>query len=309
MRRLLKPVTSFAVTLFLVSAATWAAISSRHSPAPAPTPACSVEQVALPSAGGAMLDGVLYRPVVKPRSIAILLVHGFGSNFYSAYFPLFARTAAEQGYVSLALNMRDHDTGPKVSDFVDNEADISTGLAYLRRMGHSKLVLLGQSMGTNRVLYYQAATGDSTIGATVLVSGPGNLFEWNVWQLGRKYAQATVDEALTLQSAGHEQQLMLVDLGPLGKALYTARYLLSLRGPNARSDPYQNIRKVIDRILIIQGTADRLIEPGVAERLQRAATSSSKADLIYIEGADHSFKNHEAVLAQRVLAWLKEVAP
>ncbi len=256
-----------------------------------------------------LLDGVLYQPAANPRPTAILLVHGFGSNFYSGYFPFFARAAAEQGYAALALNMRDHDTGPKVSDFVDTEADIAAGLTYLRKLGHSKLVLLGQSMGTNRVLYYQAATSDSTIAATVLVSGPGNLFEWNAWQFGRKNAQATVDEALTLQSAGHEQQFMLVDLGPLGKALYTARYLLSLRGPKARSDPYQNIQKLKNRILVVQGMADKLVEPRTADRLKRAATSSPTVDLISFEGADHSFKGQEAVLAQRILAWLKEAAP
>jgi pimeloyl-ACP methyl ester carboxylesterase len=309
MKQLPRLVSNFAAGLLLLTVATWASLPSRQSPAPAPTSPCSVEQVALRTADGVTLNGVVYHPPATPRSSAILLVHGFGSNFYSAYFPLFARTAAEQGYATLALNMRDHDTGPKAYDFVDNEADIAAGLAYLRKLGHSKLVLLGQSMGTNRVLYFQSVTNDTDVVATVLVAGPGNLFEWNVWQFGRKNAQAAVDEALTLQSAGREQQFMLIDLGPLGKALYTARYLLSLRGPTARSDPYQNIRKASDRVLIVQGTADKLIEPGVAERMQRAAAASSKPDLIYIEGADHSFKNHDGVLAQRVLGWLKEVAP
>jgi pimeloyl-ACP methyl ester carboxylesterase len=182
-------------------------------------------------------------------------------------------------------------------------------LAYLRKLGYSKLVLLGQSMGTNRVLYYQASTSDPSVAATVLVAGPGNLFEWNVWQFGRKQAQAIVDEALTLQAAGQEQQLMLVDLGPLGKSLYTARYLLSLRGPKARSDPYQNIQKVANPVLIVQGTADKLVDPGTATRLKRAATSSPKADLISIDGAGHSYRGQEVVLAQRILAWLEEAAP
>jgi pimeloyl-ACP methyl ester carboxylesterase len=304
---MLKPVALFA-GLLLVSGAAWTALSSGQSQSPAPTSTCPIEQVALRTADGVMLNGVVYHPAATPRSFAILLVHGFGSNFYSEYFPLFARTAAEQGYVTLALNMRDHDTGPKVFDFVDNEADIAAGLAYLRNLGHSKLVLVGQSMGTNRVLYYQAAASDPSVAATVLVAGPGNLFEWNVWQFGQQKAQALVDEALALQAAGHEQQLMLIDLGPLGKSLYTARYLLSLRGPKARSDPYQNIQKVTNPVLIVQGTADKLVDPGIATRLQRAATSSPKVNLISIAGAGHSFANHGALLAQGILAWLKEAA-
>ena len=252
---------------------------------------------------------MLYRPATKPRKTALLLVHGFGGNFYEGYFPQLAKAVAEEGYASLALNMRDHDAGPKVSDFADSEADIAAGTAYLRGLGYSRLVLLGQSIGTNRVLYYQAASGDPSIVATILVAGPGNLFQWNVWQFGRENAEATVNEALALQTAGRENQLMLIDLGPLGKALYTPRYLLSLRGPNARSDPYQNIKKVKNPVLIVQGKADELVEPGIAQQLKQAATSSRKVDLITLEGADHSFREREAVLAQRILAWLKETAP
>src|SRR6266849_2235692 len=309
MKLAIKPLMIGAGSLLLACVASWPALSLRQSEAPAPAAGFSVEQVTLLTADGARLDGVSYRPTTRQRSSAILLVHGFGSNFYSEYFPQFARAAAELGYVSLALNMRDHDTGPKVSDFADNEADIAAGLGDLRKLGNTSFVLLGQSMGTNRVLYYLAVTGDPTIAATVLVSRPANLFERNVWQFGQKKAQAIVDEALELQAAGHEQQLMLIDLGPLGKSLYTARYLLSLRGPKTRSDAYQNIQKATNPILMVQGTADKLVDPAVATRLKRAATSSPKADLISVDGADHSFGNHEDILAQRILAWLKEAAP
>ncbi len=308
MRQSLKPVMTFATGLLLGSVA-MAALYGHSASAPASTAGCSVEQIALRASDGVLLEGIFYRPAAKPRSVALLLVHGFGGNYYEAFFPSLAQAAVKQGYASLALNMRDHDTGPKVSDFIDNQTDIATGAAYLRRLGYSRLVLLGHSMGTNRVLYYQAATGDPGIVATLLVAGPGNLFEWNVWQFGREKAQAAVDKALELQAAGEDRQLMLVDLGPLGKALYTAHYLLSLRGPTARSDPYQNIRKVTDPILIVQGTADKLIEPGIADRLRRAATSSARVDLIYLDGADHSFTKQEAILTQRIFAWLRDVAP
>jgi pimeloyl-ACP methyl ester carboxylesterase len=309
MGRLLKPVTRFFAVLLLSGLAIGAAVFSPQASSPASSDACTVEQVALRTADGVLLDGLLYRPVATPRLSAILLVHGFGGNFYEAYFPLFGQTAREQGYTTLALNMRDHDAGPKVSSFIDNEIDIAAGLAYLRKLGYSRFVLLGQSVGTNRVLYFQAASKDPTIAATILVSGPGNLFEWNVWQFGRKKAQASVDEALALQAAGRERDLMLVDLGPIGKALYTARYLLSLRGPEARSDPYQNIQKLKNPILILQGAADKLIEPDIATRLKRAASSSPKVDLIYIDGAGHSFGGQDTVIAQRILTWLEDVTP
>jgi len=211
--------------------------------------------------------------------------------------------------VVVALNMRDHDTGPKTSNFTDNQSDIAAGLEHLRSMGVRKVVLLGQSMGTNRVLYYQAVSRDPAIAATVLVSGPGNLFQWNVWQFGQKKAEETVDNALRMQADGRDRDLMLVELGPLGKALYTPRYLLSLRGPNAKSDPYQNIQKVKNPLLILQGKADKLIEPDIAKRLRKAGINNAKVEVLYVEGADHGFSLQQPVLADRVLNWIKSVLP
>jgi len=281
-----------------------ASAQTRPSVPPAEKPAVSVQLISLRTSDSVRLDGVLYQPA-KPEPVGLMLVHGYGGTFYGAYFRQLAQAAAEQGITTLALNMRDHDNGPKVSDFTDNQTDIATGVAYLRGLGVGKIVLLGQSMGTNRVLYYEAVAADPIIAATVLVSGPGNLFQWNVWQFGREKAQASVDEALRMRAAAHDRDLMLIDLGPLGKALYTPRYLLSMRGPEAKSDPYQNISKVRNPVLILQGKADKLIEPDIAERLRKAATDNPKVTVVYIEGADHGFSQQQPALAERVLSWIK----
>jgi pimeloyl-ACP methyl ester carboxylesterase len=283
----------------LVLWAPWALAQVPASPI-STSAACSSELVTLHAADGVRLQGIVFR-ASKPRANALLLVHGYAGNFYEAYFPKFADAAVHADYDTLALNMRDHDAGPKKYSFTDNQADIAAGAAYLHELGHKRLILLGQSMGTNRVLYYQAASAGPHIAATVLVSSPGDLFEWNVWQFGSEKAQATVDEALKLQRGGREEELMLIDLGPMGKALYTARYLLSLRGPDRLSNPYQNLAKVKNPILIVQGTADKLIQKDVGKRLQMAAPADSAPVLVSIEGAGHSFENYESVLNDKVL--------
>jgi pimeloyl-ACP methyl ester carboxylesterase len=285
--------------------AAWA-LAQPATPTVSTGAACSTELVTLRTADGVRLQGIIFR-ASKPRQSALLLVHGYAGTFYGAYFAKLGEAAAQAGYDTLALNMRDHDAGPKKSSFTDNQADIAAGAAYLRELGHKRLVLLGQSMGTNRVLYYQAASGDLDIAATILVSGPGDLFEWNVWQFGKEKAQASVDEALNLQRAGRAEEMMMVDLGPIGKALYTARYLLSMRGPDRRSNPYTNLAKVKNPILIVQGTADKLIAPDIGKRLQAAAGPT--AVLATIERAEHGFENHESELIEKILNWLSTVAP
>lgn len=278
------------------------------APKVAEKPAVSIQLISLRTSDGVGLDGILYRPQ-RPGPIGFMLVHGYGGNFYGAYFPQLAQAAAEQGITAIAFNMRDHDNGPKVSDFADNQADIAAGVVHLHSLGIRKIVLLGQSMGVNRVLYYQASSADPSIVATVLVSGPGNLFQWNVWQFGHEKARQSVDDSRQLRAAGKDGDLMLVDLGPLGKTLYTPRYLLSLRGPEAKSDPYQNISKVKNPVLILQGKADKLIEHDIADRLREAAIDNPKVVVVYVDGADHSFSLQTPVLIERVLGWIKSVVP
>lgn len=286
---------------------TLVAVTQANQPA---KPEVCLQQVSLRTRDSVQLDGIVYHPAAgKPGSVGLMLVHGFGGNFYGAYFPYLARAAAQRNFIVLALNMRDHDAGPKSADFADNQTDIAAGVEHLHSLGAKKIVLLGQSMGTNRVLYYQVATPDPSIAATVLVSGPGNLFRWNVWQFGQKKAEETVNEALHMQREGRGRDLMLIEMGPLGRALYTPQYLLSLRGPNAKSDPYQNIQSVKNPILILQGKADKLIESDIAERLRKATPNNSRVEVLYIEGANHSFSLQQPVLAEWVLNWIESVIP
>jgi fermentation-respiration switch protein FrsA (DUF1100 family) len=91
--------------------------------------------------------------------------------------------------------------------------------------------------------------------------------------------------------------------------LYTAGYLLSLRGPQAQSDPYRNLQKVRNPVLVIQGKQDRLVAPEIGKRLQAAVGLSRRADLFLMDDADHGFRGQERALIERVLQWLKQMAP
>ena len=100
---------------------------------------------------------------------------------------------------------------------------------------------------------------------------------------------------------------MTVDLGPLGRALYSADHLVSLRGPATRSDPYRNLAALATPILVVHAGADRLVDPDVARRLRTAATAAPRADLLEVPGADHGFARHQSALADAIDRWLGEV--
>lgn len=278
--------------------------AARADPGPA---GVHTELVRLTTADGRETAGVVYTPLGRVPRAGVALVHGYASNFYSGVVGHLAPALAERGYATIAVNMRDHDAGPKTTLFEENRWDEQAAVDELARRGVTPLALVGVSLGTNRVLYYAAETRDPRIRALGLVAGPGNAFEWNVRRFGREQATRVLEEAQRLQREGRGRELMLVDLGPLGKALYSADHLVSLRGPDTRSDPHRNIARLALPILLVYGTADALVDLEVGRRLRAAATAAPRADLVELAGADHAFSRHRAELADLVARWLGEV--
>ncbi len=267
----------------------------------------STEFIRLTTPDRVETGGLVYAPAGRPPRAGVALIHGYASNFYSGTTGHLSRGLAERGFMTLAINMRDHDAGPKTTLFEENRWDEQTAVDELARRGAAPVVLVGSSLGTNRVLFYLAETQDPRVRAVVLVAGPGNAFEWNVQRFGREAAARTLQQAQRLRAAGYGKELMLVDLGPLGKALYSADHLVSLRGPQTKSDPYRNIARVQMPILLVYGRADRLVDLAVGQRLKKEATLSPRVDLVEIAGADHDFSHHQDRLAAVVERWLGEV--
>lgn len=266
----------------------------------------SSEFVRLTTADGAQTAGLVYAPPGRVPRGGVALVHGFGGNFYSGVPAHLSRELAEGGFVTIAVNLRDHDAGPKTTLFEATRWDVQAAVDELTRRGVSPLALVGQSLGTNSVLFYVTATQDPRIRAVVLLSGPGSAFEWNVRLLGRERATQVLEEAQRLQAEGRGKELILVELGPLGKALYSADHLVSLRGPQSLSDPFRNIARVTTPILLVYGAADRLLDLEVGRRLKAAATRAPRADLVEIAGADHGFSKHQGELTATVERWLAD---
>jgi alpha-beta hydrolase superfamily lysophospholipase len=205
------------------------------------------------------------------------------------------------------VNLRDHDNNPKTTLFEAGRWDVLAAVDELVRRGAEPVAVVGHSLGTNTVLHVAAENRDPRLRALVLVAAPGNAFEWNARLFGKERATAVLEDAQRLQAGGRGRELMTVDLGPLGRALYSADHLVSLRGPTTRSDPYRNAVTVAAPILVVQAGADRLVDPDIARRLRAAATAAPRADLLEVAGADHGFSHHQAALADALERWLAEV--
>ena len=261
-----------------------------------------VDLVELQTADNVRLDGALHQALFTGSKVGVIMVHGYGGNFYSGIMAFLPEALAVRGFNTLALNMRDHDLGPKKNRFEENLLDIAAGVDEMSRRGYDVLFLYGHSMGTNRVLYYLAETSDPRIAGLILSGPPGNLFQWNVRIFGREKATDLLRRAQEMREKGEGDEWMLINLGPLGKTLYTANHVVSLRGPETRSDPFRNIARVSTPVLIVHGLADRLADPQVADQLKNDARAI--VTVRKITNADHRFRGHQEELVEVIYQWL-----
>ena len=264
----------------------------------------NIQLIRVKTNDGVYLTGVLRRPRRSKEAACVVLIHGYSGNFYSGVMDFLPKALTNKGFATLAINMRDHDRGPKKSRFEENRFDIASAVEKMARLGYRPIFLYGHSMGTNRVLYYLEATQDPRIKGAILTGPPGNLFQWNIRMFGLNTAERVLRQAQDLVGKGKGDQWMLVNLGPLGKALYTANHVVSLRGAKTVSDPFKNISKIPMPILIVQGIADHLVDPNVADRLRNSAALSTHVAVVKIPGADHRFDRHRQELADIIHRWL-----
>jgi pimeloyl-ACP methyl ester carboxylesterase len=262
------------------------------------------QMVRFQTTDGITLTGVLRQPHTVRNNAGVVMVHGYSGNFYSGIMAFLPQALSDSGFATLALNMRDHDRGPKKNRFEDNRYDIAVAVDEMARLGYNPIFLFGHSMGTNRVLYYSATTGDSRIKGVLLTGPPGNLFEWNISIFGIEAASQVLAQAQDLVARGKGGEWMLINLGPLGKALYTANHVVSLRGPKTVSDPYKNISQIFKPILIVHGLADRLANPDVTDRLLKSAAPGIHVTVLKIPGANHGFSAHQQDLVTAANKWL-----
>lgn len=110
--------------------------------------------------GGVDLHGLVFD--TDDRATACLFVHGTGSNFYENewVFPL-AETMNRNGVAFLSANNRGSDGyrpypphGAATEMFDGCVDDINGWISYLKGRGYAKFVLLGHSLGTEKIVHY-----------------------------------------------------------------------------------------------------------------------------------------------------------
>jgi pimeloyl-ACP methyl ester carboxylesterase len=268
--------------------------------------------------GGAMFTAS--KTTAKP--IAVIWIHGWGTNFYSPTYAMIGRALAARGYTTISGNTRMHDLG-NVAGYQmgkrirgggywgvasEEVRDLDAWVDFADGQGFKQVVLVGHSAGWSAVRRYQAEKQDSRVVGMVLASGAvrGDTGPPDAEQL---------TEAKRLIAAGEGDALIRDPKRSFPSYVSAATFLDIANAPPDLQDffgvqtqtQHPGVTRVTCPLLAFFGTRG---DVGNAEELEvlkssirRQPRGPSHVDTVMIENADHMYTGEEAQVAQIIADW------
>jgi dienelactone hydrolase len=255
------------------------------------------EEVRIATPAGHVLAGTLTLPAGARAPVpAVVTITGSSpqdrdnNTPYGGAYRIFRQVADTLGRRGVAvLRLDDRGVAQSTGDIAsattaDRADDIRAGIAYLRRRSEvdpRRIALVGLSEGG--VIAPMIAATDSTLRGIVLLAGPGSTGrEIAEYQLRYQALQADslAPEARDSLAAREMREMLAV-----AAARPWERFFLAY-------DPVPTSRRVRRvPVLILQGTADRNVPPGDAQKLAAAFRGAGNPDVTVrmFEGFNHVF--------------------
>jgi pimeloyl-ACP methyl ester carboxylesterase len=245
-----------------------------------------------------------------------VLVHGFTARFSHPVYVELGRGLAGRGYTSVTGNTRGWGFGDAIrrgsrdkggsgevvmvggawERFDESPHDVGAWVAFAAALGFDRVVLLGHSRGTRKVVYYQGLRQDSRVAALVLAS-PGL-----VSPPARDPELLALAARMVEDGRGRE----LLPWRGAAPEVSAQTYLTNARleyDPYGVDNPDPLIARVRCPILAFYGTRD---DEGMdaLEGIRRAAGPDVRLETTLVEGADHVYTGRRSEVATVIADWL-----
>jgi pimeloyl-ACP methyl ester carboxylesterase len=266
--------------------------------------------------------GVLFTsPKQSSKPLAIIWVHGWGTNFYSPSYVGIGRALAERGFPTISVNTRMHDIG-NVEKYTllekrvrgggywgvtsEDARDIAAWIEYAEQLGYSRVVLVGHSAGWASVGRYQADSQDHRVAGLVFASpGVGYSAEPDDPQL--------LGQAKKLVDEGAGEDLLRLPHRTYPSFISAATYLDISTTPREYKDffgtqtPNPAIMRVTCPLLAFFGSkgdigGEKEIKL-LTSSIQRLPHGPRKVDTAIIVNGNHEYVGEEAQVAQTIGTW------
>jgi pimeloyl-ACP methyl ester carboxylesterase len=300
------------------------AVRLRMPPQPEiPMPGKFPEQVVYVQARDDVMNaGVLFTP---PKSasvpIAIIWVHGWGTNFYNPSYVAIGRALAARGLTTISVNTRMHDVGnvEKYTEFgkrirgggywgvtSEDALDIGAWVDYAERIGFGRVVVVGHSAGWASVAHFQGEAHDPRVVGLVLASGMTGA-------AGKGDAEMHA-HAKKLVAEGSGEELIRLPNPSFPSYVSAATYLDMENTPPAYKDffgighsPSPGVSRVKCPILAFFDTTDDVGGKGDLDAVNASVQrlpGPPRLDTTMIAGGGHEYTGQAAQVADKIARWV-----
>ncbi len=277
------------------------------------------ELVYVHSEDGYVLEGAVIRPSGRVRQgRPIIWVHGLTGKFYAQQIVAIGRGLAERGHVFVTGNNRGRDFGAVLKNdslerliaggaweiFEQSPFDVAAWVDLAAGIGSGEAILLGHSLGSLKVCYYQAKRRDPRVKALIAASPPLHAGKWS---------DTTLEQAATMEAEGRGRDLLPWDFMDAGAGTLSARTVLGwVRAGidvygDRTSDPA--VSRIECPIFAFYGTEEASIGTAAdLETVRRNAKAAPRVDTAMVEGSDHNYNGHEREVASLIARWVESLA-
>jgi dienelactone hydrolase len=257
------------------------------------------------------------------RRTAQIHVHGIMGNFLVGTLRFLPAPLARFGLPMLVAETRMGNVGQLFGDAIldDGLADLDAAAAWLQGQGYDHLVVSGYSSGATMAVRFAATRDLPYLRAVVLYGAPWGLPQSAQGRCAKWRSDPPYDEvaAAVHRAVADDPDARMPDRlftiaqsrgptrRPRDSEVYTWRTWWHTRGPNAVSAmTFRQIGAVGAPILLVQGTADEVVDPDEAHRLEAVARAAGNehVEVALIDGGDHFFTGCEVTAARAVTGWL-----
>ncbi|HET7006347.1 MAG TPA: hypothetical protein VFK65_12675 [Candidatus Binatia bacterium] len=259
----------------------------------------------------------------KPSATAIVLVHGVESYWYSAPTMFMGCLFAEAGYTVLGYNGVHSGDTFRTSEFDTAVSEAGDAVAFMSSRGFDRIFLVGHSLGTPIVEYYQGDKPHPSVKA-LGVYGPHIDIPAVTRDslLGPELYEQFAHECRELVAAGRGDELRLLPFREGKFVITSAKTFLSYRDvKTSKANVEKSIGNITVPFLIVYDDGDNIQGKGtitrratIAARLKEKAVNSPRADVVVIPSSPgnssfqaHLFVNNEKLVVAKTVAWLETV--
>jgi alpha/beta superfamily hydrolase len=267
---------------------------------------------------GIRLDGAYFKASdPKPANSPVdawVLIHGSGGRFAQPILLHFAQKLQEHGYPCLSINTAGHDSvwvgesgKPQGNAFeiIDRcRHDLRAAIDWLGERGHSRVGLLGRSLGAVKVGYYAAVEPDPRVNAVICASPVRLSHSYFATCESAEEFLNTYQAFQKLVDEGNPQELVHVRF-PINNIFSAASYL-DMYHPDER----YNLMRLADRIRVplLCLSGEREVHPrliGLAREVSEAAVNSPATHWDEVDKADHTHAGRFEEASQFIIEWLE----